>query len=118
MSASQVKVPAGERLRRGRWINHRVVAVVENEWAQLARNRVVVLTTFAPPFLFVGLALTVLYISTFIDLSPEAVEKMNVSLGASLPSSVEALTRTDAIRAALLNPFLILFMMLPIVVPL
>ena len=113
-----VAVPAPERLRGGRWINHRVLAVVENEWAQLIRNRVVVFTTFAPPFLFVGLALTVLYISTFIELNPEAVEKMSTSLNPSLPTSVPTLTQTDAVRAALLNPFLALFMMLPIVVPL
>ncbi len=106
------------RLSSGRFINHRIVAVIENEWAQLRRNKVVVITTFAPPFLFVALALTVLYVSTFIDLNSAQVERINDALRASLPANVVALGHTDAIRAALLNPFLILFEMLPIVVPL
>src|SRR4051812_33267268 len=105
-------------MSRGRVINSRVIAVIENEWAQLRRNRVVVLTTFAPPFLFVALALTVLYISSFIDLNPAAVSKISGVLSQSLPSTAAVLDRTDAVRAALLNPFLVLFEMLPIVVPL
>src|SRR5207253_2788198 len=40
------------------------------------------------------------------------------ALSTSLPSNVFKLDHTDAIRAALLSPFLILFEMLPIVVPL
>ncbi len=105
-------------MKGGKIINGRVIAVIENEWAQMRRNRVVVLTTFAPPFLFVGLALTVLYISSFIDLNPAAVSKISGILSQSLPSTMYVLDRSDAVRAALLNPFLILFEMLPIVVPL
>jgi ABC-2 type transport system permease protein len=118
LNAERESARPSERVNGGRFINHRVVAVIENEWSQLIRNRVVVFTTFAPPFLFVALALTVLYISAFVDLNPDAVDRISNALGTGLSKETQILDHTDAIRAALLSPFLPLFMMLPIVVPL
>jgi ABC-2 type transport system permease protein len=98
-------------------INPRIIAVIENEWSQMIRNRVVVFTTFAPPFLFVALALTVLGLSTWIELNYSTIEKVTETLGQNM-SGMPTMSRVDAVRAALLSPFLVLFMMLPIVVPL
>src|SRR6266487_6041042 len=104
--------------RKSRVINAHIIAVIENEWAQMMRNRVIVLTTFGPPFLFVALALAVLYLSKWIDVNYVTIEKINDSLMQNLNTTETVLSHTDSIRAALLNPFLILFEMLPIVVPL
>src|SRR4051812_6739226 len=99
-------------------INAHIIAVIENEWSQMTRNRVIMLTTFAPPFLFVGLALMVLYLSRWIDLNYITLERINETLQQNFATGETVLSHTDSIRAALLNPFLILFEMLPIVVPL
>src|SRR4051812_14141262 len=99
-------------------INAQVIAVIENEWAQMKRNRVIVITTFAPPFLFVALALLVLYLSRWIDLNYVTIERINDTIKQNFDSGVSVLRRTESLRAALLNPFLILFEMLPIIVPL
>jgi ABC-2 type transport system permease protein len=99
-------------------MNGHIRAVIENEWAQMRRNRVIMITTFGPPFLFVALALLVLYLSRWIDLNYVTIEKINESLMRNLDTKDTVLSHADSIRAALLNPFLILFEMLPIVVPL
>jgi ABC-2 type transport system permease protein len=100
------------------FVNAHIIAVIENEWAQMIRNRVVMLTTFVPPFLFVALALTVLYLSTWLDANYDALEDLSGRLLSELQKNPGALSNTDAIRATLLNPFLVLFQMLPIVVTL
>ena len=104
-------------MRKPLLINAHIIAVIENEWAQMVRNRVVMITTFGPPFLFVALALAVLYLSKWIDLNYLTIEKINASLMQTLDTTDTVLSHTDSIRAALLNPFLLLFEMLPIVVP-
>ena len=101
-----------------RLMNGHIRAVIENEWAQMRRNRVIMITTFGPPFLFVALALLVLYLSRWIDLNYVTIEKINQSLKQNFDTKDTVLSHADSIRAALLNPFLILFEMLPIVVPL
>src|SRR3954467_253714 len=97
-------------------VNPHVIAVIENEWAQMIRNRVVVFTTFTPPFLFVALALTVLYLSSWIEINYDTVERVTDSIAGSVPG-LPPLSHLDAVRASLLSPFLVLFLMLPLVVP-
>lgn len=100
-------------------VNSHVVAVIENEWAQMIRNRVVIFTTFVPPFLFVGLALCILLLSSWLDeFNYPAIDQLSSTVVQSLGGELSTLSRSDAVRATLLNPFLILFEMLPIVVPL
>lgn len=106
-------------LRAGRTVvNAHVIAVIENEWAQMIRNRVIILTTFGPPFLFVALAITVLVLSSLIQISTESLGQLQSTLARQIDTSMAGLNEIDALRAALLNPFLVLFEVLPVIVPL
>lgn len=98
-------------------LNPRVTAVIENEWNQLLRSKVVIFTTIAPPLLLVLLSIAVLLLSTFIG---ESVNNMNSSATALLPvdgPTLSALTGADSMRAALVSPFVLLFQLIPLVVP-
>src|SRR5207253_2361271 len=83
------KGSGGVSARNGKVINNHVVAVIENEWAQMRRNRVVIFTTFAPPFLFVALALTVLYLASWIEVNQALVEKVTKSVSEGLGSGLD-----------------------------
>ncbi|MDQ6695100.1 MAG: ABC transporter permease [Chloroflexota bacterium] len=97
-------------------MNPRVAAVVENEWAQLVRNKVVIFTTLVPPFLLVGMAIAVLLLTMWIDIGVDNMARSAAPLlGGS--SDLSGLTGADTMRAALLSPFLVLFQMIPLVVP-
>lgn len=98
-------------------LNPRVTAVVENEWAQLLRNKVVIFTTLAPPLLLVTLALAVLLLSTFVDANIGRVSGPAAALVSGQSSMLKSLSGADSIRAALLSPFLVLFQIIPLVVP-
>lgn len=96
-------------------LNRRVTAVIENEWRQLLKSKVVIFTTLVPPVLLVLIALAVLFLSTWIEADVSRISREASSMlpgGGSL-----GLVGTDAIRATLLSPFIVLFQMIPLVVP-
>jgi ABC-2 type transport system permease protein len=96
-------------------VNRHVTAVMENEWAQLRRNKVVIFTTLGPPLLLIALSLMVLFLTTFLEVDLTQVERAPaLPLGAS---ESLGLNRTDTMRSALLTPFLVMFQMIPLVVP-
>lgn len=100
-------------------LNRHVLAVMENEWAQLIRNRVVVFTTLVPPFLLVGLAIAVLVLASFLDVDNKSeLGKAAAGIAQSVPGIGDTLFMgADNLRASLLNPFLVLFQVIPLVVP-
>jgi ABC-2 type transport system permease protein len=101
---------AGRRL-----LNGHVLAVLENEWAQLVRNKVVIFTTLVPPVLLVMLAVVVLVLASIIEVDERELRGLARRGVPGLDGVI--LNGTDALRATLLNPFLVLFQVIPLVVP-
>lgn len=98
-------------------LNLHVKAVMENEWAQLRRSKIVIFTTLAPPVLLVAIALSVLFLSSLIDLDAGRVSRSAGSILGGNSEAMALLSSADALRAALLSPFLVLFQMIPLIVP-
>ncbi len=98
-------------------LNPRVTAVVENEWHQLLRNKVVIFTTIAPPLLLVLMAIAVLMLTTFVDENISGVSATAAALVSGEGSALSLLTGADSVRAALVSPFMLLFQLIPLVVP-
>lgn len=102
-------------------LNDRVKAVIENEWGQLLSNRVVLFTTLGPPILLVVLSLSALFMSSWLesDISPSDMVRFQNSGNEGLYNALkEAQELQRDLRFALLSSFLILFQMIPMVVPL
>jgi len=104
--------------RNGAVVNAHVIAVIENEWSQMRRNRVIVFTTFAPPVLFMMLAVTVLVLSSWIDVNAASLAQLHSALIEHVNTQILGVDTSGALQVAVLRPFLMLFEMLPIVVPL
>ena len=99
-------------------LNRRILAVMENEWAQLIRNRVVVFTTLVPTFLLVALAVGVLALSSFLTVENSPLKGATETALRQVPGVDGALfSGADSLRVTLLNPFLVLFQVIPLVVP-
>src|SRR5436190_13725942 len=102
--------------------NDRVRAVLGNEWGQLLGNGVMIFTTLGPPLLLVAIALFALFLSGWIG--GFDVSKLNLSSltaeqqKAVIDSLQETSTLQRDLRFALLSSFLVLFQMIPMVVPL
>jgi ABC-2 type transport system permease protein len=83
-----------------------------NEWSQLIRNRVVVYTTLVPTVLLVILAIAVLGMSAFLTEGSGAAQMLQkIGVDGAIISGA------DNLRVSLLNPFLVLFQVIPLVVP-
>ena len=89
-----------------------VLAVMGNEWAQLIRNRVVVYTTLVPTVLLVILAIAVLGMSAFLTEGSGAAQMLQ-----KIGVDGAVFSGSDNLRVSLLNPFLVLFQVIPLVVP-
>jgi ABC-2 type transport system permease protein len=101
-----------------RLLNLHVMAVMENEWAQLIRNRVVVYTTTIPTILLVILGVFALFFTSMLDVDRESITKAAGSLLQSVPGADEILFQgADKVRANFLSPFIVLFQVIPLVVP-
>ena len=102
-------------MRTSQMLNRHVLAVLENEWSQLVRNRVVIFTTLVPPVLLVMLAVVVLIMASIIEVDERDLGRL---AGAVIPGLEGVkLSGVDSLRATLLNPFLVLFQVIPLVVP-
>jgi ABC-2 type transport system permease protein len=105
-------------MKTSRILNQHVIAVMENEWSQLVRNRVVVYTTTIPTVLLVALAVSVLILSRFMELDDGGLQKVAGGLLESVPGAGNLLFQgADKASATLLSPFLVLFQVIPLVVP-
>src|SRR5688500_2812033 len=98
-------------------LNHRITAVIENEWAQLTRSKIIIFTTLVPPVLLVAVALMLLFLSSLLDADTMLASPDITAFLAANDIAVATLSDGDAVRAAILSPFLVLFQMIPLVVP-
>lgn len=92
---------------------NRIFTIIDKEWAEVFKNRLVVFTTIFMPLLFTALPLVILYFT-------QAAE-MPDFLG-DLPEQFQALcTGIDAgvgcMQYYFLSQFIILFMMMPVIIP-
>src|SRR5947209_5687730 len=105
-----------------RFFNDRVRAILNNEWGQLIGNKVVVFTTLGPPLLLVAIALIALYLSSWLggfDLSKLNLSSLSPQQRQAVLSALKETTSLQSeLRLALLSSFLVLFQMIPMVVPL
>jgi len=94
------------------------MAVMENEWAQLIRNRVVVYTTTIPTLLLVLLAISVLVFTGLVTNIGGDLGGTASNLLQSVPGADNVLFEgADQASASLLGPFLVLFQVIPLIVP-
>ena len=105
-------------MRLSSLLNHRITAVIENEWAQLTRSKVVIFTTLVPPVLLVRTALMLLFLTSVLDTAAMIASPQISSLLEGNGLGPMLLSNSDAMRASLLSPFMVLFQMIPLVVPL
>ncbi len=104
-------------MRLSSLLNHRITAVIENEWAQLTRSKVIIFTTLVPPVLLVVVALMLLFLSSVLDANSMVASPEISAFLATNGIGPESLSNSDALRATLLSPFMVLFQMIPLVVP-
>lgn len=92
---------------------NRIFTIIDKEWAEVFKNRLVVFTTIFMPLLFSALPLVILYFSQGAEL-PDGIS--------DLPQQFQVLCEgidagVGCMQYYFLSQFIILFMMLPVIIP-
>jgi ABC-2 type transport system permease protein len=91
----------------------RIVTVINKEWSEVFKNRLVLFTVAFMPLLFTILPLIMLYISGSTGSSTTS----ETDLPPSFLKACGTLSGSDCIQIYLLNQFLLIFMMMPLIIP-
>jgi ABC-2 type transport system permease protein len=86
----------------------RIRTIIDKEWAEVFKNRLVLFTVTLLPLLFTAMPLIML--STIKGSTTNSV-------GSGLSSDCGSLSSTDCIQIIMSNEFLLLFMILPVMIP-
>jgi len=91
---------------------NRIQTIIDKEWAEVFKNRIVLFTIAFLPLLFTALPLIILYVSRNADAGGDAADMPPQFLAAcgSLPAG-------ECFQIYLINQFLVLFMMMPLIIP-
>ena len=88
----------------------RIRTIIDKEWAEVFKNRLVLSTVAFLPILFTALPLGVLYGTRSTGTAVGDLPPQFVSLCGNLPGQ-------DCLQYFILNEFLILFMIMPLIIP-
>ncbi len=93
----------------------RVQTIIDKEWAEVFKNRVVLFTIILLPLIFTAMPLGILYTASHAvegdvtDLPPQFLEICQAVNAQAQP--------LDCFQIYLLNQFLVLFMLMPLIIP-
>ncbi|MEK7312664.1 MAG: ABC transporter permease subunit [Chloroflexota bacterium] len=91
----------------------RILTIIDKEWAEVFKNRIVLFTIGFMPLIFTILPLAILFFSRNGDMQGADVADLPPSFRAACGNIAPA----DCLQIFLVNQFLILFMMMPLIIP-
>ena len=89
--------------------------IIEKEWSEVFKNKMVLLTTVLLPLIFTALPLVML--SSTRSSLPETADSASAGIPEGFLSACEGLSGNDCMQVYMVNEFLILFMLMPIIIP-
>ncbi|MBI5293639.1 MAG: ABC transporter permease subunit [Chloroflexi bacterium] len=91
---------------------NRIQTIVEKEWAEVFKNRIVLFTVAFLPILFTALPLIILYTTRGAASAGDSAD-----LPPSFAKACGSITSGECMQIFLVNQFMILFMMMPLIIP-
>lgn len=92
---------------------HRVRTIIDKEWAEVFKNRVVLFTVGFLPLIMTALPLVILYVMH----STGGTSGSNTDIPAQFAQACGNATAGDCMMIYILNQFLLMFMMMPLAIP-
>nr|MBI2905948.1 hypothetical protein [Chloroflexota bacterium] len=91
---------------------NRIQTIVEKEWAEVFKNRIVLFTVAFLPILFTALPLIILYTTRGAASAGDSAD-----LPPSFAKACGSITPGECLQIFLVNQFMILFMLMPLIIP-
>ena len=92
---------------------NKVITIIQKEWAEVFKNRMVLFTVIFMPLLFTALPLIILY-STGGSASGNLTSEMPPQFTQLCP---QGLSGSECFQVFMVSEFMILFMMMPLIIP-
>jgi ABC-2 type transport system permease protein len=92
----------------------RILTLIDKEWAEVFKNRIVLFTVAFMPVMFTILPLVILYFTGSAEGGAGASE---TDLPPSFLAACGGLPTADCLQVYILNQFLLIFMMMPLIIP-
>lgn len=93
---------------------HRIRTIIKKEWAEVFKNRMVVFTISLMPILFTIMPLVILYA---LGTGGGIPEGSTADVPAQFLNSCKDLPAADCMQIFMMNQFMLLFMMMPLIIP-
>lgn len=90
----------------------RLWAILEKEWAETLRNRLLLVTVFLMPALFIALPLVALYLIPTEPVDPSDVERY-----VELAPQLAGMSPHEVMQVVIVNQFVVFFLMMPSFIP-
>jgi ABC-2 type transport system permease protein len=94
---------------------HRVRTIIDKEWAEVFKNRMVIFTISFMPIMFTILPLVMLYAVGSTGSGMSSGDMADVPPG--FLASCAGLPAADCLQIFLMNQFMLMFMMMPLIIP-
>jgi ABC-2 type transport system permease protein len=91
----------------------RIRTIIEKEWAELFKNKIVLMTIGIVPVFFTALPLIMLAITQ----STGGIEGDSTDIPAQFAQSCKGVSAQDCLQIFMANEFLLIFMMMPLIIP-
>jgi ABC-2 type transport system permease protein len=92
---------------------NRIKTIIDKEWAEVFKNRLVIFTIILLPLIFTILPLVILYITR----STGGAGGSSTDLPASFAASCVNVSVQECIQIYTINEFLLFYMMIPVIIP-
>jgi ABC-2 type transport system permease protein len=92
---------------------NRIQTIIDKEWAEVFKNRIVLFTVAFLPLLFTALPLVILYVSRDAGISAGD----SADLPPQFLAACRSIPANECFQIYLINQFLVLFMMMPLIIP-
>ena len=93
-----------------------ITTIIDKEWSEVFKNRMVLFTLIFLPLIFTILPLVMLYVTGM------GMDDINSASAADVPAEFlavcgDSMTAGECIQVYVVNEFLLLFMMMPVIIP-
>jgi ABC-2 type transport system permease protein len=91
----------------------RIRTIIEKEWAEVFKHRMVLFTITLLPLIFTAMPLIVLFMTRSADMTGGS----STNMPAQFAATCGAISGVDCIQIYMVNEFLLLYMMMPLIIP-
>lgn len=95
----------------------RLKTIIDKEWAEVFKNRMVIFTIGFMPILFTVMPLGIIYGVSSSGSGMNSLSSANADVPAAFLAQCKDVSASDCLQIFMMNEFMLMFMMMPLIIP-